>query len=210
MKYVKTLSLAAIAAAALTAFIGAGTASATVLCKVEPTGSPTGTVCPPGNAYSAGTELHMSLAEPAKLTSKMFTYECKAGTLKGKTGNEGSATETVKVPLETMTFSQCNCETKVLKPGTLEIHWISGTRNGTVTISGEEETFTCNTIFGGIHCLITPSTHDIGTIIGGKQPEQKTENRQVDPTNILCDENPEWDGRYQVTSPNPLWIADHT
>lgn len=213
MKYVKALLLAAVATTALLAFFGASTASATVLCKTEPTGGGTGTkgtTCPEGWSYSAGTEIHMTLTGPAKLTLPFKSYECLESTINGKTTKEGSATETVVVPLSTMTFGKCNCETKVLKPGTVEIHWIADSNNGTATISGEEETFTCNTIFGSMHCLITPSVHDIGTIIGGEHPEQKTENRQLDPTNPLCAENPEWDGTYSVTAPGKLWIAAHT
>jgi hypothetical protein len=57
MKYLKMLGLAAIAAAALMAFVGAGTASAAggVLCKVEGTSS--GTTCPSGQAYTPGTKI---------------------------------------------------------------------------------------------------------------------------------------------------------
>lgn len=210
MKYVKSLGLAAIAAAALMAFVGATTASATVLCKTAPTGSTTGTTCPEGWAYPAGTEIHMTLTGTAKLTTTFKNYECTGSTMKGKTKNEGNASETVIVPLETLTYSGCNCQTVVLKPGTLEIHWIADTNNGTATASGEEETLSCSTIFGTMHCLITPTDHDVGTIIGGKEPEVITENRPLDPTSPLCEENPEWDGTYQVTSPKPLWIAAHT
>lgn len=212
MKYVKTLVIAAVAAAAVLAVAGAGTASATVLCKVEPTtgGSTTGTVCPAASAYSAGTEIHMTLTGRVKLTTTFKTYECLKSTMKGKTENEGSASETVKVPLESLTYSECNCQTFVLKPGKLEIHWTTDTNNGTVTASGEEETLSCSTIFGTMHCLITPTDHDVGTIIGGKEPEVITQNPPLDPTSPLCDEKPEWEGTYQVTSPKPLWIAAHT
>ena len=212
MKHVKMLGLAVVAAGVLMALIGAGAASATVFCKVEPTagGSTTGTVCPAGNAYPAGTEIHLALSEPAKMTLSFKTYECLKSTIKGNTGNEGSASETVSVPLSTMTFSECNCSTVVLKPGTLEIHWIPDTYNGTVTVSGQEQTYTCNTIFGSMHCLITPSVHDMGIIKGSTQPTQVTNNRPVDPTSPLCDEEPEWDGLYEVVTPKPLWIAAHT
>ena len=53
MRYVKMLGLAAIAAAALTAIIGAGTASATVLCEGTPA---VGTECGPTSQHvAAGT-----------------------------------------------------------------------------------------------------------------------------------------------------------
>jgi len=211
MKYVKMMCLAA-AAVALVALLGVGAASATVLCKVEPTtgGVTTGTVCPAGQAYPAGTEIHLKLTTAAKMTVGFFTYECLESTIKGETGNEGSATETVNVPLSAMTYGKCNCSTVALKRGSLEIHWIPDTYNGTVTVSGQEVTYTCNTIFGTMHCLITPTVHDIGVIKGSTEPTQVTENRSLDPTSALCNEKPEWDGLYEVASPRPLWIAGHT
>lgn len=72
MKYGKMLIFAATATVALVAVMGIGTASATVLCRVEPTeGSPAtkGTVCPAGQAYPAGTEMHAVLIGVGKLTT---------------------------------------------------------------------------------------------------------------------------------------------
>ena len=102
MKYVKTLSLAAVAAAALMAFVGASTASATVLCKTPGTGSPTGTVCPAGEAYPKETEVHaVSEGNVVLTTGSEFTeITCKKGTVIGKAGDEGSATETVTGSVE--------------------------------------------------------------------------------------------------------------
>src|SRR6478752_1498045 len=114
MKYAKTLGLAAVAAAALMVFLGASTASATVLCATEPVeGSPAtkGTVCPANFAYPAGTEFHAVLdpGTVSKTTSETFNSECKKSTIKGKTENEGSATETVGITVEALTFEECNC-----------------------------------------------------------------------------------------------------
>jgi len=98
------------AATALMAFVGASTVSATVLCKTPGTGSPTGTTCPANQAYPAGTEIHAVTEGNIVLTAgNEFTeITCKKGTIKGKTLNEGSATETVKGEVEKWTFEECS------------------------------------------------------------------------------------------------------
>jgi len=105
MKYVKMLGLAAVAAAALMAFVGASTASATVLCKTAGTGSPTGTTCPANQAYPAGTAITAVNKGTVKLDTTFKTIECSGSEVKGSTSNEGSATETVTGPEGTLTFT---------------------------------------------------------------------------------------------------------
>lgn len=225
MKYVKMLGLAAIAAAALMAFVGASTASATVLCKTEGTGTPTGTTCPPGQAYEGGTTIHAVLdpeTGPAKLVTSFKTIECEESTVSVVTRNEGSATETVigdveepeeggkKVPK--LTFGKCNCEVNVLKGGSLEIHWIEGSHNGTLTSSEGEVTITCSTVFGNVHCIYKTNATDLGKLTGGPMATMDIEKSSIPrlTTNALCSEKAEWSAKYTVTSPEPLYVTGHT
>jgi hypothetical protein len=216
MKYVKMLGLAAVAMAALMAVFGASSASATVLCKTKPTESgTTGTTCPTGWAYPAGTKNHAVSVGGIALHTSGLTIECKSSTIEGEFENEGSATETVKGPVKTLTFEGCNCEVKVLKTGTQEVHWVPDTFNGTVTGNGAEITATCSTIFGTLHCIYVANNLDLGESTASTSPETAAilhVNVTVarSPTNALCEEEAKWTATYETTTPKPLWFAAHT
>jgi hypothetical protein len=212
MKYVKMLGLAAVAAAALMAFVGASSASATVLCTTQGTGSPTGTTCPANQAEPAGTEIHAVNKGTVTLDGEAFNIECAASTIKGKTSNEGSATETVKGKIETLTFTSCGPSTvTVLKAGELEIHWKEGTHNGTLTGNGQEITTVTSTIFGNIHCIFSVTNQSLGDVTGGN-PAIFTSNAKIKqlPTNGLCPNEGAWTATYEITNPKPIFIAGHT
>jgi hypothetical protein len=103
--------------------------------------------------------------------------------------------------------SQCEggaATINVLKTGTLEIHSIFGTENGTVTSSGTEVTITKD----GIHCIYSTNGTDIGTFTGGKTAtiDIKASLNRV-PTFFLCAEHATWEGSYLVTTPDELFIS---
>jgi len=226
MKYVKILGLSALMAAALMSL--AGTASATVLCAAEPAnGNPAtkGTVCPTNFAYISGAEIHAVLetGEHATFTEAGGkTYvTCKKSTLTTALEGEGSATETVKSKNSTWTFEDCTsgtemCTVTVVKPGTLEVHWTTDSFHGTLTSSGTEITFECESIFGDIHCIYTTSSTDLGTLTGGVMTENRatidvaSANFGIVTTNELCPKEVKLDAKYEVTSPKPLYVAAHT
>jgi hypothetical protein len=211
MKYIKSLSCAIAIAFALAVFAGASSASATVLCKVEGTGSPTGTTCPSGQEYTG--EIHAVNTTTVKLDTTFKTVECSGSTV-GGTANAGSATTTVTGPEGTLTFTGCNCTVTVLKAGTLEIHWISGTHNGTVTSNGLTVTILCSTIFGNVHCAYVTSNTVIGVLTASAMPLRAIIHWLVvlipEPTNALCSEESTLTASYEVTTPNPLYVTGHT
>jgi len=211
MKYVKRVGFAAAAVALLVALAGSGTASGTVLCKTPGTGSPTGTTCPEGWAYGPGTRIHAVAEGTVTITTEYVTVHCNEATIEIETTNEGSATETVKGPQGSLIYGGCNCEVKVLKSGTVEIHAIAGTHNGTLTGSNNEVTTTCSTIFGKVHCIYVTEATDLGTITGGSTA---TLDLDVDllpaPTNFLCSSSDTLEGSLEITDPKPLYIASHT
>jgi hypothetical protein len=221
MKYVKMLGLAAVAAAALMAFVGASTASATVLCKTNVVGTPTGTTCPANQAYPAGTEIHMVSEGNVVLTtgSEITEITCRHSTMKGITRNEGSATETVKgsVEAKNVTWEECStpngaCTYSTIKGGTLEIHWIEGTHNGTLAFNGLEVTSSCASIFGNIHCIYELAEEDLGTLTGGNPATVDVESAPINnvSTSSLCPTGPKLDAKYKITTPEPLYVAGHT
>jgi hypothetical protein len=215
MKYVKTLGLATVVVAASVSVLGVGAASATVLCKESPGGATTGTTCPAGQAYGGGTEFRATLdpgTGPSKTTTSFKSIECNKSTIAGSTENEGSATTTVLVQLETVTFEECNCTVAVLEKGSLEIHWISGSHNGAVTSTGLEETVNCNTIFGTMHCIYSTNATSIGTLTGGNPStlDVTATSIPITTTDPLCPEKRDWDAKYEITAPKPLFVGGHT
>ena len=124
MKHVKILGLAAVAAMAATAFLGASSTSATVLCKTTLT-----SVCTSGSGYPAGTKVVLSADGSFTLRNTEGTLQntCTASLIEGKTGNAGSSTETVRrEKAEVSTWGGCTEEpTTTLEKGTLEIHYIA-------------------------------------------------------------------------------------
>lgn len=205
MKYLKMLGLAAMAAAVLMAIVGAGTASATVICKnnlnTEKCSEP----------YAVGTEGTASLA--AGTTALFATTEgevldtCTESTIKSTLKEAGSSTTTVKSGVSTMTFGKCTFATKVLNGGSAELHWIKGTDNGTLTTFNTEVTI--NTVFFGSCVYGAPSTGiDVGTTVGGN-PGSMTLNT-VFPRisgSFICPEDGVFTGKYVATSPTNAWVA---
>lgn len=198
MKYVKMLGLAAIAAAALMAFVGASSASATTLT------SPAGTVY-------AGKIKAVSETEKPTLTGGFKNVECENSEVAGEVKNKGSETETVSGPVNTLTFTgNCTCKVVVLENGTLEIHTIAGTHNGTLTSTGAKVTVNCeNTIFGTVHCIYVTNATDLGTLTGssttgGTATMDITAEIPRESTNVLCAEEAVWHAKYLVTEPDFL------
>jgi hypothetical protein len=210
MKYIKMLGLVAVVATALMAFIGAGSASATVFCKEKPTGE--GTTCPAGQAYPGGTTTHEVNEGVVKLTTTFDVIECEESIIEVEIEKEGGVTETLKGPVKKLTFGKCNCTVTVLTDGTQEVHWIPGTINGTITSTGSEVTASCSTVFGNVHCIYKTNQTDIGDYTGGAGAKVDIESTDIPrlTTNSLCAEEARWDGKYKVESPNPLFIASHT
>jgi len=203
MKHLKMLSLTVMAAAVLLAFVGADAASATVACK----NNANTTNC--SEKWPAGTELKTQLktGTVARLTTSFKTIECKKASATGELTVEGSATTTAQGTGKG-TFSECNCEVTVLKTGTLEAHYISGTDNAEVISNGAEVTVTCSTIFGNVHCIYVSNNTGGGIIIGGSPPIIKFEiNVPRLSTSGLCSEKAILDAEFEVLSPTPAFAA---
>jgi cytoskeletal protein CcmA (bactofilin family) len=202
MKYLKILGLAAIAAAALMAF--AGSASATVLCA----NNASTTAC--SSKYAAGTVIESSLSASATLETTGGTVldTCTGGKVNGKVENAGSSTTTVSGKITSLTWEGCTKETKTLANGELEIHWISGTDNGTLTAKNTQ--VTVNGLFEGESCIYGAGAGtDLGTVVGGTNATlliSALVPRQTG-SGFLCPAETRWTASYKVTAPNPLYVA---
>jgi hypothetical protein len=213
MKHLKMLGLAVMAAMALMAFTGASTASATALCKTN------NTPCPIEWHYNTGTEIHATL-DPGttailKTTGGAIENTCSESTVAATTENTGGAEETVKAevivrhtaPVTTdLTFGGCTNTTDVLEGGTLEIHHIAGTMNGTLTAKG----FKVTILLAGVTCIYTAGAGiDLGTLTGGTMATMDV-NAVVNKSegSFLCPATAIWEAKYTVTKPEPLYVSE--
>jgi len=202
MKHLKTLGLAVIAAAALMAFLGAGTASATVICKnnlnTEKCSEP----------WPIGTEGTASLVGSAKLedTSGNTLNTCTGSTVTGKLKSQGAGVPALS-ELSTLTWSGCIFTTKTVNPGSGELTWIKGTDNGTLVTHNTEVTI--NTVLFGSCTYGTGAALDMGTTIGGN-PGSLTINTLISRlgANFACPMTARFTAKYVATSPTNGWVSN--
>jgi hypothetical protein len=205
MKFLKMLGLAAIAAAALMAFVGTGTSSATVLCST--TTSP----CPEAQKWPVKTRIEFTLASGTSLVwvNNGTTLEtCTEATLKTDITNAGSATTTVTSENNALSFNQCTFANGFTKLGGLEIHNISGTSNGTVTATGEVGWTFNNPMFGS--CVYGWKAGGVvGTITEGKPAtlDLNTGITRLTGSSLLCPENGNLNGSMTQTGPSGTTLS---
>ncbi len=215
MKYLKMLGLAAVAAMALTAFLGAGSASAAGLYKY--------TTPSANDAIALNTELVSSLETGSsallKDTLGGANDTCTSSEVKGKieknTTTAPVGTLNPQGRISALTFGGCSHTTTVISTseeagvkyyGELEIKHIAGTTNGTV-VSKNSRVTVKSTIFG-VSCIAnTGAGTAIGTLTGAKSP---TANATMDINGTITLENgcgdSTWTGSYEVTSPVGLTV----
>ncbi len=204
MRYLKILGLAAVAAAALTAFVGAGTASAkSTELFINTTTTLTG-----------GTTIHATL-EPGttallQSTSAALTDTCTESTVHGKTTETTVTNGEITGHIETLSFSNCAFTTHVDIPGTLQIT-NEGSDNGTLTGSNSTVTITV----GGAVCLYgTGAGTHLGTLTGAKSAtahatiDINAVINEQEPKKVLCPDTTTWKASYVVTTPTGLNVGE--
>jgi hypothetical protein len=155
MKHLKMIGLAAVAATALSAFFGAGSASATTL-----------------EAGGFIQNQSVALTLTLKPQTSMITENTPGNILNTCTGSHIAASTvspftaaTVTAPVSSLSATGCNNSTTVHKAGTLHIQHIVKTTNGTVSSSGLELT-KFSQLFGTyLNCKTGAGTH-LGTLTG--------------------------------------------
>jgi hypothetical protein len=203
MKYAKMLALVALAAGALMAFIGAGTASANKICST--TVSP----CPAGQAWPEdiiGMDWSLTSGTSASLTQDPGETidTCKESTVKGTftQGTTASNTGAPTLHVEELKWGNCSFTTTTTHLGTLKITQISGTSNGTVTGSGFEVTI--NTVFFGSCVYGTGENKDLGKVTEGKPPvfDAEATVNKLSGSNFACPATALWNATYTLTTPS--------
>ena len=202
MKCLKALGLASVTAMALTAFLGAGSASATVLCTT------TSTPCGTGwHVDRLEFGLRAGTSSRLRSTSGFLEATCTGSSFVATKTVTGSSTSTSRsaVTAANLTWSNCAQTTDTLEGGELEIHQISGTDNGTVGAGG----FRITTVIGGLGCIYGAGIGiDLGKLTGGfdtildieavllKQPGSA----------FLCQSNVVWEAEYTLTNHNAVYV----
>lgn len=204
MKHLKMLGLVAVAAMALMAFAGAGSASATVLCKTSTN--------PCSSKWTAGTELEFTLKSGTSATWKGTGGEtlktCTGAKLRAEITNAGSATETVKAKVLEDSWTSCTVPTLTLKTGELEIHSITGSTNGTLTLKNSEFT-TKDPIFGDCVYGTAASGTDLGTLTSSGTGDSVIDvSSTLSPIGLNCCPEVVWQEEFTITSPKetPLFV----
>lgn len=220
MKYLKTFGLAAVAAMALMALAGAGTASAAggVLCEEEAEE-------PCKTKWAVNTHMTFSLKANTKtrFTTELGAtlVECSESKLTGKVLSAGTAAEKARLEIkkEWLTFGKCGADQKGPAPvtvtsGELEFEW----RNEALT---KGTVFAKNIVvtglIGGIDCHYTMGTGtDLGLYTpgaGGKDGIFAVnatiirENSAAHPSSTLfCPAKVIWDAEYTLTTDTELFI----
>jgi hypothetical protein len=200
MKYLKFIGLAAIAAIALMAFAGAGTASATEICTMNTF------PCPAGS--------QISTLELSKDPNTSPVFETTEGSIQGTcTGitasgavTQGDATHTAVVPQVTLGFTGCTNTTVVNNAAACEyeFHGISGSVNATVTTRGC--TFSVNL---GVNCYYGGGGGiTLGTLVGGttKTLTVNTVIEKIDGSSFLCPQTTRWTASYMVTNHSAVYF----
>jgi hypothetical protein len=217
MKYLKTLGVVAVVAAAFAAYV-AGPASAagitsekTVLCKVNET------KCAVTNQYPSGTAVAATLKSGTKAVLKagFAVIECGESSI-GGTAEWSEANHTPHGILTTETFTACNAGQTVTvnEKAELIIHHeeVEPARAGTgvLTVKGGKVTVKVGTVectYGG-----TTGIANSGVMInGGAEATAVASNAETKLEKVaggaLCASPAEWAAEYNITAPKPLWIA---
>jgi len=209
MKHLKMLGLALAAAAAVMAFIGAASASATVICENNQT-----FVCT--SKQSVGTIHSFSLVKESTgtlvTTGGNLEMTCSGSTVQSELVNAGSATTTPVTQFKSagLAWSGCTNTVKSITGGEGEVHNVSGTDNGTGTLKGIAVT----TLVGGLDCAYGAGTGiDLGVFKPGVEGKDGIINlniviqRNSEHSSPFCAQDMRYLASYTQTTTTPIYIA---
>jgi hypothetical protein len=197
MKYLKMFALAVVAAMALMAVVGIGTASATTL---DGSG---------GAMLSVGAEIDLSAKGSVAIEStdgSTVYATCGSSTIEVRTTNTGSDLgEPVTSNTEVWTWAECTATVDTVKRGTLSFKATSGI-NGTAVSAGAEITVQAG--LAGSCTYGAGAGVTLGTLTGGT-PGLLSENAALTKTGggLLCAETIRITGSFTVTAPTSLAVT---
>lgn len=194
MKYLKTLGLAAVAAMALAAFAGAGTASATTVCTAGTTLSP----CLSGQTPYSGKIVGKLKAGTEAVLAGNLNVKCKESVVSGTTNSSGEG------KIESATFTNCTTCPKVTSLTPWNAKAVTGTApNGTMLV--ENPVVHLENCFGFAKCTASAKSVTLD-VIGGSPAKIIASNEPLTISGFGCGSSGTWTAEYEVTSPSSLYL----
>lgn len=218
MRLIKMAGLAAIAALAMMAFVGAGSASATALCKTPAEEEEGKTICFEEERYPAGTIIEGKSSEVRFGSATHVHMKCTESRFRGKT----QATEATSIPVqfESWSFGGCTappgytCTLTVSEPGPSGgIEW-TGSNSGTL---GETPFPSVTMVCGQFYkCAISdqsPVVFELNSTGPAGEPSTLVATEQplvFTPVQGSCPffgESTKLTATYEITAPKPLYVT---
>ena len=203
MKYVKILGLAALAAMAVMAFVGAGTASATTLCKTS--GSPEAGCGAGKGEINAETDNIVGTSTNAKLTSPIANVVCNHS--ETEIDPASSTGSPILGSITKLTFTgECRTEGGTACTVTVKNIPYEAELEGTTLTAKDAVGAGAKVVCGFlINCEFLANEAKL-TITNGS-PTTATASKVVLKRNGgICPETAEWDAVYNTTSPAGLTV----
>jgi hypothetical protein len=213
LRLIKMLGLAAIAAAAVLAFVGATTASAETGCKVSVADSGE---CLAANRYALPLAVTAKSIGKATLLAEGLETKCTSEVVGEAKTNEGAHTGLLGL-ITAVNWSACegSCKSakseglpwKVLAVALTLLWHIS--KDPTINPSALLE---CSFFGIPVNCLYEAES----VLLKFTPSANSTSNAQLAASGVplkrggdssVCPANGAWDGTYEVTNPKPLWLA---
>jgi hypothetical protein len=208
VKHLKMLGLAVVAAAALTAFIGAGTASATELCS-------TATTPCSGTKYLSGTAIEATSTK-AVLVTNITTVTCTHSVITGDTTSSGGSGVSVTGKTTSLTFTGCTdsngepCTVTQNAVGNASVSGGTASATGKFSYNVTSKTGASVTCFG-LKCNFSLSSATLpGQNSAGGTPTIKAENVELTRESgfeFLCPTTSTWTATYTIIKPDPLFVV---
>lgn len=207
MKYAKMLGLAAIAAMALMAVIGAGTASAKV-CSTSGKGASCGGSH--GSVYTGNVVAKLTEGKTATLTSGFITVKCSSSEAAGEITNGETGTGNIsKLAFSSCTsgLGACTASTTASSsnkwPATVAV---TTAPNGKMTVTGVKGEFTC----AGVTCIYAAESATAEVRGSDTAPEIVATSVPLTKqagSNALCSSTATWSGEYLISTPSSIFIT---
>lgn len=198
MRHLKMFGLAAFAAMAFTAFVGASTASATTLEVTKVTKN---------ESIKITASVKAATTVVLRDTFGFSANKCKESHVEGDTTGPYTATR-VTGHIDTLSFAGCDHTVEVHNPGQLMIEWTSGT-NGRVY--SENARVTSYSTIHGTHVTCTTAAGPEGTLIGTLTGSEHGHAEMHINATLNCGSehlsSAKWIGTYIVTSPTGLGVS---
>ncbi|HET8814644.1 MAG TPA: hypothetical protein VFM51_06780 [Solirubrobacterales bacterium] len=207
MKHLKMLAITIPVAMALAVLLGAGTASATVLCKENKRPCPKSQDWEFGQTFEAG--IIAETTTTLKTTSGTLLNTCTSGIMEGITENTGGSGIPVKIENTKLTFNNCTRTTHVHNPGRLTIEYINEPSNDTFGyLIAKEMEFTVTLPLIG-NCTVSTGPELIMGLVTGRKGETAA---MIHITTQLegCLASMPFLAEYHISLPAPLYVKENT